>query len=313
MKNKALVLCRDPEDFEINIQNLNLPELEVHIPRTEEEILKMIADVNIIFGNPNIACKYINQATKLKWMQSSFAGIDALNAPDLKKDYLLTIVKDTYGQVMAEYVLAYILMFERQIIENIKWQSEKLWNQTASKTLDSITLGILGTGSIGSDIAKNAKNFGIRVLGFRSEKKEVEHFDKIYDQSSIGELMQQSDYVVCVLPNTKSTKNIINYDLLSKMKESAVFLNIGRGDSLVEKDLIRILAERKVKAAVLDVFKEEPLPKEHAFWTLKNVYLTPHTSGYLITDKFFKIFEENYARFNAGEDLVYKVDFDKGY
>lgn len=313
MKNKLLVLCRDHAEFEEELHKLNLPDIEIHVPRTEDSILKVLPEVNIIFGNPPIAKHYVNKAPKLEWMQSSYAGVDALVSPDLRTDYRLTLVKDTYGPVLAEYLFAYILMFERELLENMERQKEKQWIQKEYATLDSKTLGILGAGSIGRVIANRAKGFEMRVLGFRTKADPLPDFDHMYDLDSIDSLLSESDYIVSTLPKTTKTNQLIDKNRLSQMKTTSVFINIGRGETVCEQDLIDALKTKQIKAAVLDVFQEEPLPEGHAFWSMPNVYVTPHISGYRDTGRFFEVFNDNYRRFIAGEELMYQVDFERGY
>lgn len=120
--NKLLVLTRNLAEYERILHAMALPELEIYLPRTEKEIIDLLPHVNIFLANPPIAKKYVNQAPKLVWMQSTFAGIDSMIAADLRSDYVITNVKDTYGGAMAEYVFAYILLFEREVLENIRGQ-----------------------------------------------------------------------------------------------------------------------------------------------------------------------------------------------
>jgi phosphoglycerate dehydrogenase-like enzyme len=313
MKNKVLILTRDQEEFENAIRAFELPELQIFAPKTEAEIEKLIPEANIFLGVPPLAQKYVNQATRLKWMQSTFSGIDALVDDKLRSDYILTNVKDTYGEIMSEYVLAYILMFEKEILENIAHQRQKQWNQKPYRTLAEKTLGVMGTGSIGKQIGKVAKHLGMKTLGFRTNAGAVEHFDSTYTKNTLPEFLANSDYVVSILPKTPETMQLINKDTFRLMKTSAVFISIGRGDNVCEADLVTALRTQEIKAAVLDVFQEEPLPEKHVLWTLPNAYITPHVSGYYNSDKIYEIFRDNYLRFLKGEELLHRVDFEKGY
>jgi len=313
MTNTILVITRDQEEFLKILEQRNLPNAQIFAPTAMEEIEKIVPIANIFLGDPPMARRHVNTAKNLVWMQSTFAGIDLLVDPDLRTDYTLTIVKYTYGVAMAEYVLAYILMFEKELLDHITWQAEQLWNQKASSELQSSVLGIMGTGSIGQDIAKRAAVFGMKIIGYRTKNEAVDHFDEIFTQESVEEFLSQSDYVVAVLPNTSATKHLCDKKFFSQMKSQAVFMNIGRGAAVNEQDLIDALKEKRIKAAVLDVFEEEPLPTGHLFWSMPNVYITPHVSGYTVTDRIFDIFEENYRRFVAGEELQYLVNFERGY
>jgi phosphoglycerate dehydrogenase-like enzyme len=313
MNNKLLVLSRDQTEIETKLRARNLPDLDIYAPQTEAEILKLLPEVNIFLANPPIAQNYINQAKKLVWMQSIFAGIDLMLQTNLRKDYILTNVKNVYGQIMAEYVLAYILFFEKKIHENIKWQKQNKWNQFPYHSVAGRTIGIMGTGSIGQEIALASKNLGLRVIGFRNDKAPVPHFDQIFTQVDLNKFLEISDYIICVLPDTPNTKKMINLSVFKTMKPSAVFINIGRGNTVCEKSLIEALSNSVIKAAVLDVFEKEPVPEDSELWNTPNLYMTPHVSGYVINDAIFDIFENNYQRFLKNEKLEYQVDFLKGY
>jgi len=312
-KNIVLVLTRDQEEFAARLQSLGLPDLEILAPKNDAEILENIEKANILLGNPPMAKSYINKAKNVVWMQSSFAGVDAMNEKDLRKDYVLTNVKDTYGQPMAEYVLAYILMFEKDVLVHMNFQKDKMWKQRPAHVLAGKTVCILGTGSIGREIAKVLKSFGMKVFGYKTQYEKVEFFDEIYTREKLGEFLGAGDYVVSVLPRTVDTDDFFNRETFAMMKSSAVFMNIGRGNAVNEADLVEVMKGKIIAKAVLDVFKEEPLPAQSELWHMPGVYITPHLSGYVINDKIFEIFEENYRRFVKGEALKYQVDFAKGY
>lgn len=312
-KNTLVVLTSDQEKFREKLQFLKLPGLEIIVPKDPNEAHAEIARANILLANPVVAKQYINEAKDVVWMQSTFAGIDAMNSPSLRKDYILTNVRDLYGTAMAEYVFAYILFFEKEILENKNYQKESHWEQREARLLKDKTLCILGAGSIGQVIAEMAKAFHMKTLGYRTKDEPALFFDKMYTRENLEECLAASDYIVSVLPKTKATDNLINNETLACMKTSAVFMNIGRGNAVNETDVAQALREKKIAKVVLDVFQQEPLSKESALWSLENAYLTPHVSGYVVSDKIFEIFSENYRRFLAGKELQYRIDFAKGY
>ena len=315
MKNTLLVLTREPEwdEFESTLNSFDLPELDMVVAKSESDIENHIGRCNILLANPPIAKNWINRADNLVWMQSTFAGIDALVVPDLKRGYRLTNVRDTYGDVMSEWVFSYILMFHKKVLENLEWQKESSWNQIPYKTVAEKTLCLLGTGSIGKHIAKVAKAFGMKTYGLNSNGSNVEYFDNTFTKAEVHKFLPKCDFVVSVLPNTKDTKNFIDKNFLGFMNQDAVFMSIGRGDNVNEDDLVEALRGTKIKAAVLDVFKTEPLPADSELWHVPNLFITPHVSGYSLSKEIFEIFKENYMKFYRGEELLYQVDFDKGY
>jgi phosphoglycerate dehydrogenase-like enzyme len=313
MKNKVLVLTRVKKSFQKKLLKLNLKNLEIIIPKNEDEIRENIGKANIILGAPPIIKDYLNEAKNLAWVQSTFAGVDSLISKELKQDYVLTNVKDTYGEMMAEYTIGYILLFKKKILQNIQNQQNKIWQEEPDDTLKNEAIGIVGTGSIGKVIAKRSKTFGLKTYGFRSKNEPVKHFDKIFTKENLKDFLSQSDYIVSVLPRTKDTDDFFDKKTFSMMKKSAVFINIGRGNAVVENDLVEALNKKIISKAVVDVFKEEPLPKNSILWKTPNLFITPHISGYTISNMIFKIFEENYNRFISNKELLYKIDFNKGY
>ncbi len=311
-ENTLIVISRNQEEYERRLTALNLPGLEILAPRDAEGILASIERANIMLANPPLAKNYINAAKNVQWMQSTYAGVDAMNAEGLRKDYVLTNIREVYGPPLAEYAFAYILAFRKELAENIAYQKEHAWKQRLAGIISGQTLCIVGAGSIGKEIARIGKAFGMHTIGYRTKGEPVEFFDKIYS-GDLKECVAQGDYVLSVLPNTKSTDDIFNKDIFKAMKSTALFMNIGRGNAVVETDLISALQNKTIARAVLDVFKEEPLPADNLLWTVENLYITPHMSGYIFTEREFEIFAENYRRFCAGEELMYRVDFAKGY
>jgi len=311
---KCLIVTREIQGWEKALDKYNFENLDPTVVNEPEDIQTNIAEAEIIMGIPFLASPYIDQAKNLKWFQSSFAGVDALTQPGMRRDYVLTNVKDTYGKPMAEYTFAYILGLKRKIVEHLSWQKENKWNQFEASVIESETIGIVGTGSIGSEIAKIAKAFGMKTVGLKNTPGEVEHFDKTYSSENKSEFFASHlDYLVSVLPATATTLDFYNADTFSQLTSSPLFINVGRGNNVNEDDLCKAIDSNQISGAVLDVFKQEPLPQKSKLWDQKNVWITPHTSGYVDIDGVHKICEENYSRYLNNEELLYQIDFDKGY
>src|SRR3989344_385585 len=311
-RNTVIVISRNQEEYERRLGALGLPDLEVLAPRDEQGIRENIGRANIMLATPPLARGYINAAKNVQWMQSTYAGVDALNAAELRKDYVLTNIRDVYGPPLAEYVFAYILAFRKELAENLAYQKKHEWKQRVAGMIDGQTLCIVGAGSIGKEIARMGKAFGMRTIGYRTKDEPEEFFDEIYS-GDLKKCVAEGDHVVSVLPRTKDTDDIFTLDTFKAMKSTALFMNIGRGNAIVEADLVTALKQKVIARAVLDVFKEEPLPPDSPLWGVENFDITPHMAGYIFTDREFEIFAENYRRFCAGEALLYRVDFVKGY
>lgn len=311
--NTILVLSRHQEEIKRRLDALELEGATIYAPLSDDTISEVIAEANILLGPSPKLADWIAKATNCQWAQSTFAGIDALVSEQLPQNYILTNVKDTYGKCMAEYVLAYILMFEKRVVEHITLQKERIWDQQPVEPLSKLSVGIMGAGSIGKEIAQHIKVLDCRTLGYRQTPGAVEFFDEIHTKDSRDEFLADLDYLISVLPRTAETKNIIDQALLERLKPSCVLINIGRGSAVSVEALISALKQRKLRAAVLDVFEVEPLPEDSPLWGIENLYITPHVSGYQINDRIFEIFADNYQRFIKGEKLKFEVDFEKGY
>lgn len=311
---KCLIVTRDVQDWEQALNKYAFDDLDAIVTNDDSKVSELISSVEIIFGIPFLASPHIDKAINLKWFQSSFAGVDALTKEGLKRDYKLTNVKDTYGKPMAEYAFTYILGLRRQINENLKWQDEKKWNQFPYPVIESQTIGIVGTGAIGKEIAKIAKAFGMNTIGLKNSPGQVEYFDKCFDTTQKIEFLKQDlDYIISILPATPDTEDFFDSDAFEQIESKPIFMNIGRGNNVNEDDLCQALDSGLISKAILDVFKQEPLDPESALWHQKNLIITPHTSGYVGNENVFKICEDNYARYLAGGELKYQIDFDKGY
>jgi len=188
---------------------------------------------------------------------------------------------------------------------------------------------LLGVGSIGAEVARAAKFFGMNVRGYTRGSETSEHVDAYFHPLESDSLLSNSkpqqqavalqnfanglDYLVNILPNTLDTRKIISADLLNALPPHALVINVGRGAAVDESALIEALTQNKIAGAVLDVFEHEPLPKEHPFWATPNLLITFHTAAPSLPEDITKLFIENYMLFNEGKPLKYQVDFERGY
>lgn len=271
-------------------------------------------NVQVLLGDPNLAAEIVPECHRLIWCQSTWAG----NTPLLtlnKTDYRLTGVKGIFGEQMREYVFAYLLYFARNIetFSTQQQHSPPLWNEADTTRLAGKTLGILGAGSIARAVAPVAKAFGMRVIGVKRNGKREEGFDAIYTPSALPDFAGQCQAVVNLLPDTPETENTIDSDFLNALPDGAILINAGRGSAIVEDDLLTALDTGKLRAAVLDVFREEPLPDLHPFWTHPNIYVTAHTAAISRPEDVVAVFIDNARRFQKGQALNYQFEFARGY
>ena len=236
-----------------------------------------------------------------------------------------------FGSAMAEYCFAHILGRERRLADLAKCQREKRWcrSEYRYRELGSLTLGLLGIGSIGSHIAKVAKMFGMRTMGYRRTRAENDELDVcVYeeDEGALVDLLSTCDYVINSLPGTADLCGLLDGDVLRLAHEARVkrldeqlessglvLINIGRGDIISEQTLLHSLNEHHLAGAVLDVFPKEPLPASSALWGHPGVQVTPHVSGISQPSSIASLFVKNYKALQEGRSPSFPLDWEKGY
>ncbi len=280
---------------------------------TQEQLNK----AEIIFGWPE--SEQLLAAKNLRWLHLPSAGADSYMDRTLYhcKEIQLTNSSGVFGLPIAEHVFAMILSYSRNLTEYAWQQKEGIWKGIRrTKDFYGSTMGVIGLGDIGTEVAKRAKALGARVLGVkRTLGNRPEYVDQLFTSEAIDEVLEQSDYIVLALPGTKKTTGIITEQSLRRMKPDAFLINIGRG-SLVDQDaLIKALKEGWIGGAGIDVTSPEPLPQDSPLWELKNVIITPHVSGSSPTNDFRRmgIFLRNLEKYLSGQRLDNLVDFEEGY
>lgn len=300
-------------DFNIfeKIISARLRQLKIRSAFCPEEALGFAEEAEIILAW-EIPDGVLKRAKRLRWFASTGAGNEHLvKNPHLRKDVILT--KTTmYGEMMAEYVFAYLLRSIRNVDRHLIHQKKKIWEQMKPGRLRGKVLGILGLGSVGKEIAKRGKQFGMTVFGLKRVPETVDHVDQVFGPGHLKDLIPSVDYLVNVLPLTTETYHILGEKELNLLKEGAFLFNIGRGRTIDEKALEKILLTKKIRA-VLDVFEREPLQAKSKLWSLKNVIITPHVSGISLPEEISEEFVRNYRAWVRGEPLANLVDREKGY
>ena len=301
---RLLILSSDPDSYHKLIRQAALPELE---------FVTDPAGCDIVFGEPRLIRDEMPKLSKAKWIQSMFAGVEVLMDPSFRRDYTLTNARGVFGELMSEYVFGYILAHEKKIFERRLAQQARKYDRFESGVLRGKILGLLGVGSIGSHLAGTAKHFGMIVHGFTQSSETSEDVDVYYHGDQILKFASGLDYLVCVLPNTKGTDQIVNANLLEALPSRAILLNVGRGNAVDEPALEEALKNGRIAGAILDVTAKEPLPEDHPFWTTPNLLLTFHTSAISYPEDITGLFIENYLLYIEDSPLNYQVDFEKGY
>ncbi len=311
---KVLLLSRYADEFRRLIEAADLPALEkLAATKDAAEALTLGSDFDVVFGEPALIRLVLAALPNLRWVQSIWAGVEPLLDPSLRRDYVLTNARGVFGALMSEYVFGYLLLHERRIFERFQAQQEKHWDHTRTGSLRGKTIGLLGVGSIGAHLAQTAKHFGMTVRGYTRSSEACPAVDVYYHGSALLDFATGLDYLVSVLPNTASTRRIVDAPLLDCLPAHAVFINVGRGATVDEFALIDALENHKLALAVLDVFEQEPLPTDHPFWRTSNLLMTFHTSAPSFPADLSQLFIENYQRYANGQPLLHLVDFERGY
>ena len=230
-----------------------------------------------------------------------------------KDDYQLCGVRGVFQQAMQEYVFAYLLYFSRNLAGFSRAQKNKTWAAPTYHSLAGKTLGIMGVGNIGQAVAKMAKHFSMKTRGYTRTSSDCEFIDQYCSYNDKLTFATELDYLVCLLPQSNATTGLIDHTFLSYLPKHCVLINVGRGTTIVETALIDALQNNALQAAVLDVFEQEPLPENHAYWQLDNLYVTQHTAAESFPEDIFPIFSDNYLRFINDSALQNVLDFAKGY
>jgi len=303
--HKLLILSQDENKYRALIEEARLSHLEF--------ATQPAADVDIVLGEPKPIKAALAALPALVWAQSIWAGIEPLLDPASRRNYTLTNARGVFGGLMSEYVIGYLLAHERKIFKRLEDQKNKSWDELETGTLRGKTIGLLGVGSIGAEVARAAKFFGMKVRGYTRTSETSADIDQYYHDAHLQEFAKGLDYLINILPNTVDTRKIIDANLLNALPSRALVINVGRGQAVDESALITALAQNKIAGAVLDVFDREPLPKDHPFWTTPNLLMTFHTAAPSLPEDLAKIFIENYKLFIQGKPLNYQVDFERGY
>lgn len=312
-KNRLLIISRDAAVYDRLLKALAFPDLDIDAVDSAEKALTLAKDCTIILGEPKRIAPVVDRTAHLLWVQSTFAGVEALLHPQARTNYILSGVKDVFGPFMSEYVFSYMVAIERHAFDLYRNQQNRIWQKIPYKSLKGRLLGICGIGSIGTHLAQTANHFGMRVWGYKKTSGSIPEAEQVFTEEGFKQFLSGPDYIINTLPSTRDTYHKFDDTAFSNMKVTAVLINIGRGSAVSEKALIRALQDGQIGGAVLDVFEKEPLPQESPLWSLPNVFITPHISGYSFPSDIVGIFTENYRRFLNGSPLLHRVDFQRGY
>lgn len=299
------------------------PEVEfVQLPN-DRRLAKEIVDTDVFIGW-SLSPKFLPTAKKLRWIHSPAAAVNQLLSPELvESDIVVTNSTGVHAPVVAEHALAVLLALAKRLPQTMRFQGKKKWSQDLlwgghprPREVDGATVVVVGMGAIGREFTPHAKALGMKVLAVREDpNKGASGADQVYGIVDLDHVLPEADYVLVCAPLTSSTAKIINKARLKKMKRDAYLINVSRGQLIDEPALLEALKRKWIAGAALDVFSEEPLPRNSKFWELDSLLITPHTAA--VTERLWerhaRFITENLKRFLAGQSLLSQVDKLRGY
>jgi phosphoglycerate dehydrogenase-like enzyme len=318
------------------------PQIEVDQRHTYKGIEEHIRDAEIFFGW-SLRGEQVRVAQRLRWIHSTAAAVHQLMSPEVRASkVIVTNARSVHGPVVAEHAMALVFALAKCFPAAARYQQKKQWAQEQisyqhppPSELAGSTLGLIGYGSIGTEVARRAVALGMRVLVVRQHPNKQNHslssrvsaadfaasVDKslpsieVFAVDSLDEVIFQSDFLILAAPLTEKTRHMIDSERLARMKPTAYIINVARGALIDEAALIDALRNRRIGGAGLDVFDQEPLPAGAPLWDLDNVLITPHTAATTerMWERHYLLIKENLRRYLAGEPLLGRVDKQVGY
>jgi phosphoglycerate dehydrogenase-like enzyme len=285
------------------------------VPRKETPSPEQLARAEALMSY-GVAPGVLPRMPRLRWVQAMTAGVEQwLALPDLPPGVMLSCARGTHKETMPENIIGALLYVAKPYAEAAANQRLRKWVQRPARPLTGNTLGILGLGAIGRDVARIAAMLGLRVIGTRRRPEPVEGVAEVLAPERTPEVLAQSDFVLLLLPSTPQTDDLIDAAHLAMMKPTAWLLNFGRGQLVKDDDLVAAVKAKKIAGAVLDVYRKEPLPAEHPFWATEGILVLPHIGGpHPERDRFVgRLLVENLGRFLDGRPLSEVVDREAGY
>ncbi|MET4046069.1 phosphoglycerate dehydrogenase-like enzyme [Bradyrhizobium sp. RT6a] len=294
------------------------PTVRVLSAKDTASLESQVADADVIVGSGiDFPPQVLDKARRLRWFQSTSAGIDAiLPTCNRIRDLIVTNARGVHGDSIADFVMTGIGMMHWDFPRFMQEQSRKEWHTRPVPPISQKTLGVVGLGSIGAAIARRGKGAGMTVLGTKRDvSAPVEGVDRLLPPNGLAELLQLSDFVVLAVPLVPETTRLIGREQLRLMRRSAFLVNIARGSVVAESELVEELRAGTIAGALLDVFEQEPLPANSPLWTMPNVLVAPHVSGYPsdYSARLFEIFAANLQRFIDKKPLQNVIDLTRGY
>ena len=314
---RVLINFELPDPYFHQLQQ-NYPQLDWVRCTDYEKLPELLKETEILLTFLQCDRNMIDAAPQLKWIQAISAGVDYMDLDEIRRrGIVLTNGRGIHKIHMTEYAVAAMINLARGFHLMFLNQLQKKWERSVSQEeIHGATVGIIGLGAIGVEIAKKAAFMGMRVIGVKRTSEPVDHVEEVYAPDDMAAVFRRSDYIINLLPSTQETEMLIDRRFFDQMKPTACFINIGRGRTVNEDDLIEALRNKKIRAMVSDVYYTEPLPPESPLWDLDNVILTPHICG--VSPQYMaramQIIAHNLNVYLSGQgEMINLVDMQAGY
>jgi D-2-hydroxyacid dehydrogenase (NADP+) len=305
----------------VKLPEQELRSLEHGFPQvrfmTGEQAAEEPQDVDAVFTEEPLKEELIERMGRLKWLHVTRGGVYQYLSPTIKSRPIdVTGSKGIHGQALSEFAVACIFALAKRLPQCWEAQRNRRWEKLIPEDVAGKTLGIVGLGTVGSELAQKAKGLGLRVIATkRTVASKPACVDEIGPTEFLPALLSQSDFVVLSLASVPSTERILGEKELRSMKKSAYLINLTGGRAVQEAPLIRALKEGWIAGAALDALAEQPLPPDSELWGLPNVLISPRIGGVTANrwDLLMPIFTDNLKRFLNAQPLRNLVDKERGY
>lgn len=310
-------------DWAVTELREKFPNFQVVKLTSKERVIQELADTDILFAWA-VRPQHIAAAPQLKWIHTGMAGLSWILIPEVvESNLIVSNSKGVHAITIAEHTLALMLQFSRRLVRCAEDQKQSVWRRAeifqSEHTFEELhgkTICVLGIGTLGTEIARRAHAFGMRVIGIRrNPDRMVDCVERLHPPEMLDEILPQVDYLVVAAPSTEETVGMIGKPQFARMKKSAFLVNIARGEIVDQEALMEALNTDQIAGAGLDVFVPDPLPDGHPLFATKNLVITPHVSGIspMLWRRVMDLWVENIHRFLAGEPLINQVDKRRGY
>jgi len=306
-----LLAIAPPRFGPLELLQREAPDVEIVVGTDATSLSESMGAADAILVAPrfgSVLSEIWGQIPNVRWIHTLAAGVEFLPFDLLRRtEVVVTNSRGLYADSLGEFAIAAMLWFAKDLRRLMRNQEEARWEPYIVERLEGRTVGVIGFGGIGQAVGRRASALGMNILSLRRRQE--------FGDPTIEEVIADSDYLVISAPLTPATHRLVSSERLAKLKRTAVVINLSRGAIIDEEALVACLRANRIRGAALDVFETEPLPRDHPFWKMDHVLISPHTADQTEDShmRAMQFFLENLARFERGDSLENVVDKDEQY